>query len=181
MRTKIFPPGYVASLGEVVFCVVMFFCLVLASVYMLRQVRDVPPLPKNLVLESAYIYRGVSQSRNESYLYLTVGLGDDAYNYTIVARSSDIRYLDLNKSRKLWVAIDSERRDPFVWWVYDFDTSVIISRKDIVGWARYSNGGSYLVAIWWAVSSLYFVLIIFRNGVWSRVVAKRKAYENRED
>lgn len=180
MRTKIFSSGYVASLGEIVFCGVMFFCLVFASVYMFCQVREIPPLPKNLILESAYIYRSASQSRNETYLYLRVGLGDEAYNYTVVARSSDVQHLDLSKSRKLWVAIDLERRDRFVWWVYDFDANLIISRKDIVGWVKYGNSGSYLVAIWWSGSSLYVLLVIFRNGVWSRVVAKRKTYENRE-
>jgi len=175
------PPGYVAGVGEIVFCVIVFFFLVFASTYMLGDVKEIPSLPENLVMESAYIYRDVSQSKNDSYLYLKVGLGDDAYNYTIVARSSDLRHLDLRKSRKLWVAVDSDRSKRFVWWVYDFDNKFIISRKEILGWVRRYNSGNYFVAILGAVSSLYLLLIIVRNGVWNRVVAKRKAHESRAD
>jgi hypothetical protein len=148
---------------------------------MLGDVKEIPSLPESLVMESAYIYRDVSQSKNDSYLYLKVGLGDDAYNYTIVARSSDLRHLDLRKSRKLWVAVDSDRSKRFVWWVYDFDNKFIISRKEILGWVRRYNSGNYFVAILGAVSSLYLLLIIVRNGVLNRVVAKRKAHESRAD
>ena len=183
MRVKnlYIPPGYVAGVGEVVFCVVVFFFLVFASAYMLGDVKEIPSLPERLVMENAYIYRDVSQSKNDSYLYLKVGLDDGAYNYTIVARSSDLRHLDLRKSRKLWVAVDSDRSKRFVWWIYDFDNKLIISRKDILDWIRRYNGRSYFVAILGAVSSLYLLLIIVRNGVWNRVVAKRKVHESRAD
>jgi len=175
------PSGYVAGVGEIIFCVIMFLFLVFASAYMVGDVKEIPPLPERLVMESAYIYRDVSQSKADSYLYLRVGLGDDAYNYTIVARSSDVLNLDLRKSRKLWVAVDSDRSKRFVWWVYDFDTKLIISREQILDWISYYNNGSYLMAIWGAVSSLYLLLIIVRNGIWNRVVAKRKAHESRAD
>ncbi|MDF9776855.1 hypothetical protein [Pseudomonas baetica] len=185
MRAKdlYIPPGYVAGVGEIVFCVAVFFFLVFASAYMLGDVKEIPSLPGRLVMENAYIYRDVSQSKNDSYLYLylKVGLDDDAYYYTIVARSSDLRHLDLRKSRKLWVAVDSDRSKRFVWWVYDFDNKLIISRKEILDWIKYYNGGNYFVAILGAVSSLYLLLIIVRNGVWNRVVAKRKAHESRAD
>lgn len=148
---------------------------------MLGDVKEIPSSPESLVMENAYIYRDVSQSRNDSYLYLKVGLGDDAYNYTIVARSSDIRHLDLRKSRKLWVAVDSDRSKQFVWWIYDFDNKFIISRKEILGWMGRYNSRNYFVAILGVVSSLYLLLIIVRNGVWNRVVAKRKAHESRAD
>jgi hypothetical protein len=183
MRAKdlYIPPGYVAGVGEIVFCVIVFFFLVFASAYMLGDVKEIPPLPEKLVMESAYIYRDVSQSKNDSYLYLKVGLGDYAYNYTILAHSSDLRYLDLRKSRKLWVAVDSDRSKRFIWWVYDFDNKLIISRKEILDWIRYYNSGNYFVVMLGGVSSLYLLLIIVRNGVWNRVVAKRKAHESGAD
>ncbi len=183
MRAKdlCIPPGYVAGAGEIVFCVIVFSFLVFASTYMLGRVKEIPPLPERLVMESAYIYRDVSQSKADSYLYLRVGLGDDAYKYTIVARSSDVLHLDLRKSRRLWVAVDPDRSKRFVWWIYDFDTNLIIGRKEILEWINYYNNGNYLMAILGAVSSLYLLLIIVRNGVWSRVVAKRKAHESRAD
>lgn len=183
MRAKdlYIPPGYVAGVGEIAFCVTVFFFLVFASAYMLGDVKEIPSLPERLVMENAYIYRDVSQSKNDSYLYLKVGLDDDAYNFTIVARSSDLRHLDLRKSRKLWVAVDSDRSKQFVWWIYDFDNKLIVSRKEILDWMRYYNSRNYFVAILGAVSSLYLLLIIVRNGVWNRVVAKRKAHESGTD
>lgn len=183
MRAKdlYIPPGYVAGAGEIVFCVIVFSFLVFASAYMLGDVKEIPPLPERLVMESAYIYRDVSQSKADSYLYLRVGLGDDAYKYTIVARSSDVLHLDLRKSRRLWVAVDPDRSKRFVWWIYDFDNNLIISRKEILDWIRRYNSRNYFVAILGAVSSLYLLLIIVRNGVWNRVVAKRKAHESRAD
>jgi hypothetical protein len=175
------PPGYIAGVGEIIFCVIIFLFLVFVSAYMVGDVKKIPPLPERLVMESAYIYRDVSQSRTDSYLYLRVGLGDDAYNYTIVARSSDVSHLDLRKSRRLWVAVDLDRSQRFVWWIYDFDSELIVSRKEILDWVGRYNSRSYFVAILGAVSSLCLLLMIVRNGVWNRVVAKRKAHESRTD
>ena len=183
MRAKnlYIPPGYVASVGEVVFCVIVFFFLVFASAYMLVDVKEIPSSPENLVVENAYIYRDVSHSKSDSYLYLKVGLGDEAYNYTIVARSSDVRHLDLRKSRKLWVAVDSDRSKQFVWWVYDFDNKFVISREEILDWVRRYNNGNYLMVVLGVVSSLYLLLVIVRNGFWNRVVVKRKMHESGTD
>ncbi|MNG33191.1 hypothetical protein D3C84_1193880 [compost metagenome] len=82
MRAKnlYIPPGYIAGVGEIIFCLIIFLFLVFVSAYMVGDVKKIPPLPERLVMESAYIYRDVSQSRTDSYLYLRVGLGDDAYN-----------------------------------------------------------------------------------------------------
>jgi hypothetical protein len=148
---------------------------------MLSDVKEIPLLPETLVMESAYIYRDVSQSKGDSYLYLKVGSGADAYNYTIVARSGDIRHLELKRSTKLWVAVGSKRSERFVWWIGDFDNRFIISRKDILDWIERYNSGNYFVAILCAVSSSYLLLIIVRGGIWNRVVLKRKANESRAD
>lgn len=183
MRAKnlYIPHDYVAGAGEIFFCVIVFSFLVFASAYMLDDVKEIPPLPERLVMESAYIYRDVSQSKADAYLYLRVGLGDDAYKYTVVARSRDVLHLDLRRSQRLWVAVDPDRSKQFVWWVYDFDSNLVISHKEILDWIRHYNSGNYFVVILAAASSLYLLFIIVRNGVWNRVVAKRKAHESGSD
>lgn len=57
----------------------------------------------------------------------------------------------------------------------------MISRKDILQWARFDNIKNYLTIVTSSVLSLYLLLLIFRNGFWNRFVAKRKACENRAD
>ena len=172
------PPEYIAGVGEVVFLLFLFVGLVVASIFMYGEIQEIPPLPERLVMEKAYLYRDVSQSRATSSLYLRVGLGEDAYNYIIEASASDIQHLNLRKGKKLWVAVDSDRTKRFVWWVYDVDTNLLISRKDILLWIRSNNIGCYFVLIGWSVILFYLLLIIVRNGIWNRVVAKRRAYEN---
>jgi hypothetical protein len=172
------PPEYIAGGGEVIFLLILFVGLVVASIFMYGEIQEIPPLPERLVMEKAYLYRDVSQSRATSSLYLRVGLGEDAYNYIIEASAGDIQHLNLRKGKKLWVAVDSDRTKRFVWWVYDVDTNLLISRKDILLWIRSNNIGCYFVLIGWSIILSYLLLIIVRNGIWNRVVAKRRAYEN---
>ena len=171
-------PEYIAGVGEVVLLLFLFVGLVVASIFMYGEIQEIPPLPERLVMEKAYLYRDVSQSRTTSSLYLRVGLGEDAYNYIIEASASDIQHLNLRKGKKLWVAVDSDRTKRFVWWIYDVDTNLLISRKDILLWIRSNNIGCYFVLIGWSIILSYLLLIIVRNGIWNRVVAKRRAYEN---
>ena len=173
------PPEYIAGVGEVVLLLFLFVGLVVASIFMYGEIQEIPPLPERLVMEKAYLYRDVSQSRATSSLYLRVGLGEDAYNYIIKAYTSDIQHLELSKAQKLWVAVDSDRTKRFVWWVYDADTNLLISRKDILLWIRSNNIGCYFVLVGWSIILSYLLLVIVRNGIWNRVVAKRRAYENR--
>ncbi len=173
------PPEYIAGVGEVVLLLFLFVGLVVASIFMYGEIQEIPPLPERLVMENAYLYRDVSQSRATSSLYLRVGLDEDAYNHIIEASASDIQPLNLRKGQKLWVAVDSDRTKRFVWWVYDVDTNLLISRKDILLWIRSNNIGCYFVLVGWSIILSYLLLVIVRNGVWNRVVAKRRAYENR--
>lgn len=173
------PPEYIAGVGEVVLLLFLFVGLVVTSIFMYGGIQEIPPLPERLVMENAYLYRDVSQSRATSSLYLRVGLDEDAYNYIIEASASDIQHLNLRKGQKLWVAVDSDRTKRFVWWVYDVDTNLLISRKDILLWIRSNNIGCYFVLVGWSIILSYLLLVIVRNGIWNRVVAKRRAYENR--
>lgn len=182
MRAKktYIPSGYVAGVGEVVLCVILLFCLLFALFFMYGGIKKIPRLPERLVMEEAYIFREVSHEKGSSYLYLRVGVGDGAYKYVIEAHSSDIRHLDLSKSRRLWVAVDSDRSKKFVWSVCDADSRLMISRTDILYWAKYRNVGIYLAMFGLFVAFLWLLVFIFWNGVWNRRLAKRKAYENRE-
>ena len=174
-------PGYVTGVGENISLLFLFFVLVLVSVLVHGKIQEIPPLPERLVRESAYLYKDVSHSRNDSFLYLRVGLNDDAYNYIIEASASDIQNLDLRKGQKLWVAVDSDRAKRFVWWVYDVDTHLLVSREDILSWIKRSNNECYFLLVWLSVLSSCFLFVIFRNGIWNRVVAKRKVHEKRTD
>jgi hypothetical protein len=69
------PPEYIAGVGEVVLLLFLFVGLVVASIFMYGEIQEIPPLPERLVMENAYLYRDVSQSRATSSLYLRVGLG----------------------------------------------------------------------------------------------------------
>lgn len=158
-----------------------YFCLLvwLSLLFLcMGKYRRFLPCRNGWLWKKAYLYRDVSQSRATSSLYLRVGLGEDAYNYIIEASASDIQHLNLRKGKKFWVAVDSDRTKRFVWWVYDVDTNLLISRKDILLWIRSNNIGCYFVLIGWSIILSYLLLIIIRNGIWNRVVAKRRAYEN---
>ena len=83
------PPEYIVGVGEVVFLLFLFVGLVVASIFMYGEIQEIPPLPERLVMEKAYLYRDVSQSRATSFLYLRVGLNDDAYR--CLRKRTDVR------------------------------------------------------------------------------------------
>jgi hypothetical protein len=133
-----------------------------------------------VVLESAVIHKGLWEaSKTTSYLYLRVGQGDDEYDYVIEASSRDVQYLDLSRSRKLWVAVEPDRSKRFVWGVYNSELDLLISRQDILMWALQNNISNYFIIFTWSIGSLYLLFLIFRNGIWNRFLAKRIARENR--
>lgn len=145
------------------------------SCWIFSKVIDVPAVPEKFVLEDAFIYRGLSKaSKTTSYLYLRVGLDDEAYNYIIEVSNRDIGHLDLSSLRKLLVAVDSDRKKHFVWWIYDENGVVLISRKEILQWVKSNNSANYFTVFTWSVLSLYLLFLIFRYGIWNRVLAKRK-------
>ena len=181
---KIFdvPSGYVPSVFEVVLLVVILMYFSIISLWHLGKVIEVPSAPRKVVLERAFIYRDISKaSKITSNLYLRVGPDDEAYDYVIEASTQDIQRLDLDKSRKLWVAVEPDRSKRFVWGVYDNELGLLISRKDILQWAQYRNSANYFVIVTWGFLSLYLLFVLFKHGVWNRFLAKRIACENRED
>lgn len=184
MRYKIFdvPSDYVPSVFEVVFSVVILMYLLFVSFYHLGQVKEIPSIPKRVVLENAFIYRDISAvSKTTSNVYLRVGPDDDAYDHIIEASTRDVQHLDLKKSRKLWVAVEPDRSKRFVWGVYDNELGLLISRQEILEWAQYRSSVNYFVVVTWGFLSLYLLFVLLKHGVWNRYLAKRIARENRAD
>lgn len=179
---KIFPSArYVASGFEIVLCLIMFLSLVVASVVLFGKIKEVPAFPRDLIFENAFIYKEVSQSRSTSYLYLRVGLEEGAYDYAIEAFSQDVRGLDLKRSKKLLVAVDSDRNKRFVWGVHDEGGALLISSQKILEWEKHYRFGLCFLIFAWSAVSLYFLLVIVRHGIWSRIAEKRVVHENRTD
>jgi len=175
------PDGYVLTTLEIIFLIIIFLYLVGGSFYHFYELVEIPLVPKEVVLESAFVNRNISGgSKTTSNLYLTVGPDDEAYDYVIEASTRDIEHLGFNKSRKLWVAVEPDRRKRFVWGVYDNELTLLISRQDILQWSKYNNAKNYFVIFTWGFGSLYLLFVLINNGIWNRVLAKRIAHENRE-
>ena len=182
VRNKFFPvpAGYVSSVFEIVFCVIVLLLYLVFSLYIYSRLIDVPSVPDKLVMKDAFVYRGLSQaSKTTSFLYLRVGADDAAYKYVIEASNRDVMYTDFDKPRKLWVAVDSDQSKKFVWGVYDDNYGLLISRQDILRWASSVNVDNYFMLSLMFISSLYFLYIIFLTGIWNRCTAKRIARENK--
>jgi hypothetical protein len=181
---KIFdvPSGYVPSVFEIVFLVIIMMFFSVVSLWHVGKVIEIPSVPRVVVLERAFICGDISKaSKITSNLYLRVGPDDEAYDYVIEASTQDIQRLDLGKSRKLWVAVEPDRSKRFVWGVYDNELGLLISRKDILEWVQYSNSANYFVIVTWGFLSLYLLFVLFKHGIWNGFLAKRIACENRAD
>lgn len=184
MRYKMFdiPSGYILGVFEIIFLIIVLMYLSVVSFYHFGRVIDIPLVPKRVVLESAFIYKDVSVfSKTTSKLYLRVGPAGEEYDHVIEASTRNIQYLGLNKSRKLWVAVEPDRSKRFIWGVYDDGLGLLISRKDILEWAKYSNFVNCFMIVTWGVGFLYLLFVLFKYGVWNRLLAKRIARENRSD
>ena len=174
------PDGYVLNVFEAVFFMIIIVFFSVISFWCFEKIVKIPSTPKKVVLESAVIHKGLWEaSKTTSYLYLRVGQGDDEYDYVIEASSRDVQYLDLSRSRKLWVAVEPDRSKRFVWGVYNSELELLISRQDILMWALQNNISNYFIIFTWSIGSLYLLFLIFRNGIWNRFLAKRIARENR--
>ncbi|WP_433767586.1 hypothetical protein [Pseudomonas putida] len=169
-----------AGTSETAFCLIIFLLFSFSVFYFFSKVVEVPLVPRKLVLEDAYIYRGLSDaSKTTSYLHLRVGRDDGAYNYIIEASNRDLRHLDLSKSRKLLVAVDSSRNTQFIWGVYDEGGVVMINRENILQWVKLNNTANYFMLFTFLLLSIYLLMLIVRNGIWNRLFAKRIAHEDR--
>ena len=184
MRVKMrdIPAGYLSGFFESVFLIVLMIGFSFFAFFHLDKVMKIPSPPKKTILEKAFIYRDVSMvSKTTSKLFLTVGTGGHAYDYVIEASTRDIQFLDFNKSRMLWVAVEADRRRRFVWAIYDDGLGLLISRQEILAWMQYRNTVNYSVVAVSGVGTLCLFYLVFRYGFWNRLLAKRMARENRRD
>ncbi|MFL1528302.1 hypothetical protein [Pseudomonas sp. O230] len=184
MRNKILsiPDGHVLSTFEIVFLIIILFYFSVISFHYFGRIVEIPLVPKKVVLKSAFVYRSISEvSKTTSNLYLRIGPDDEAYEYVIEASTRAVKHLDFSKSRKLWVAVEPDRSKRFIWGVYDDELGLLISRKDILEWAQYSNSVNYFLIVTLGIGFLYLLFVLFKNGVWNRLLAKRIARENRSD
>lgn len=95
-------------------------------------------------------------------------------------RSRDVQYLNVYKSKKVWVAVDSESNSPFVWWVYDDELMLMATKQQIIWSARYGNGGKYLMAFLSGLSIAHFLYVLGVGGVWNKFFIRGGGDENRE-
>lgn len=176
------PDGYVLTVLEIVFLMIILVCFFCGALYHFYRVVEIPLTPRKVVLESAVVYRDVSvASKTTSNLYLRIGSVDETYHYVIEASTRDIKHLAFSKSRKLWVAVEPQRNKRFVWGVYDNELTLLISRQEIVGWAVSGNMKKYLIIFILYISCLCLLFWLLRNGIFNRFLAKGIAHENRSN
>lgn len=174
------PPGYVATRCELVF--IFLGCLVMFGVGLMMwdTLVDIPPVPKKLVLRSAYVTHSLGGSKSSAYLYFNVEQGEGGYKYMIEFPSRESGLLDIYKHKKLWVAADSDGRSEFVWAVYDDEFRLMMSRQQIEQWVRVNNVRGYIMVACSCLTISYFIFLIVRSGVYNRYCNKKVVSENRE-
>ncbi|KMN14995.1 hypothetical protein TU86_06805 [Pseudomonas weihenstephanensis] len=174
------PPGYVATRMDLV--VMVFYCLLMFGLgLMMWEARvEVPPVPKEVVLRSAYVTQPLSRSKSSVYLYFNVERGEGDYKYSIEFPSYESNSLNVRKHGKLWVAVDANSDNEFVWAVYDDEFRLMMSRQQIAQWAKDNNFRSYLMIACFYLAVGYFVFYIIRYGVFNRYCQRKVFSEDRE-
>ena len=174
------PPGYVATRCELVFmflgCLLMFWL----GFRMWNALVELPPVPEKLVLRSAYVTRPLSLSKAKASLHFNVVRDNGEYSYKIEFFHAETGELNIHKFKKLWVAVDSDSDNQFVWAVYDDEFRLQMSRQQIEGWSKYSNGGGYLMIVYACLATGYFVFFMIRCGIHNRYCYKGLFNEDRE-
>ena len=89
--------------------------------------------------------------------------------------------MDVRKHKKLWVAVDADSDNTFVWAVYDEEFLLMMSRQQIARWTRDNNVVSYIMVAYSSLAVGYFVFYIIRCGVFNRYCQRKVCSEDRED
>ena len=169
------PAAYVSKPAERV--VFFFIGLALAGVVIFtwNGIVDVPSAPKHLVLRSAQVTHPLSISKGQVYLYLRVGSEDGGYKHRLEMVHNNAMRLNVCKGDSIWVALDADSSNPFVWGIYDDELKLLVSRQQIEWGQRYINGGYYFIVFWFGLSAigcLYFLVrevwneYFFRKDIW---------------
>ena len=173
-------PDYVATPMDLV--VMVFGCLLMfgLGLMMWNELVEVPPVPKKMVLLSAYVTQPLTGSKSSAYLYFDVGRVESDYKYSIEFPSREARLLGVRKHKKLWVAVDADTDNKFVWAVYDDEFRLMMSRQQIARWARGNNIISYIMVAYSSLAVGYFVFHIIRYGIFNRYCHRKVFNEDRE-
>lgn len=162
------PLDYVATRVDLVVMVIGCLLMFVFGLIMWNALVEVPPVPKKLVLRSAYVTHPLDWSKSSAYLYFNVERGEGDYKYRVVFLNNEARLLDVYKDKKLWVAVDASSDNRFVWAVYDDELRLMMSRQQIELWLRHKNGGSYLAIILSCLALGYYGFVMVRCGIWNK-------------
>ncbi|KMM83718.1 hypothetical protein, partial [Pseudomonas psychrophila] len=167
------PRGYVAGVGELI---VLFACiLVMAGLgsMMWASLVEIPSVPKGLVFRSAYVTHALGVSKSTSQMYIKVARQGGEYDHSFDIPNREARLLGIHKFKRLWVAIDADRDNQFVWAVYDERFQLMMSRRQIVGWAEQGNDVALLMVFCSCLIVVYGVFNMGVCGVWNRYYYKK--------
>jgi len=167
------PRGYVAGVGELI---VLFACiLVMAGLgsMMWDSLVDIPSVPKRLVLRNAYVTHSLGVSKSTSQMHIKVARQGGGYDHSFDIPNGEARLLGVHKFKKLWVAIDADSDNKFVWAVYDDRFQLMMSRQQIVDWAEQGNDVAFLMVFCSCLIVVYGIFNMGLCGVWNRFYYKK--------
>ncbi len=174
-------PDYVATPMDLV--VMVFGCLLMfgLGLMMWNELVEVPPVPKKMVLLSAYVTQPLTGSKSSAYLYFDVERVESDYKYSIEFPSREARLLGVRKHKKLWVAVDADTDNKFVWAVYDDEFRLMMSRQQIAQWAKGNNARGYIMMVYFCLAISYFVFYIIKYGIYNRSCQRKGFNDDREN
>lgn len=161
------PAGYVSKPAELVVFFLLGVMLTGVVVFAWNGIVDVPPVPKRLVLISAQVTHPLYISRGQVDLYFDVSSDEGGYKYRLEMAHKNAACLNVLKGEDIWVALDADSNNPFVWGVYDDEFKLLVGRQQIEWGRRYINGGHYFMVICLGlvvIGCLYFLVREIWNG-----------------
>lgn len=160
------PAGYVSKPAELVIFFLFGLVLMGGVIFSWSGIVDIPPVPKRLVLRSAQVAQPLVMSRGKVDLYFNVSSDEGGYKHRMEVLSRDVEPLKVRKGESLWVALDADSNNPFVWAVYDEEFNLIVGQQQIVWGRRYVNGGYYFAFVGFGLSVMYCLYFLVRE-VWN--------------
>ena len=155
------PVAYVSKPAELIVFFLMGLALAGVAIFTWNAIVDIPPVPKRLVLRSAQVTQPLYISRGQVDLYLRVSSDDGDYKHRLEMVHKNVMHSNVRKGDSIWVALDAESSNPFVWGIYDDGLKLLVSRQQIEWGQRYINGGYYFMAFWFGlcvIGCLYFLV-----------------------
>lgn len=161
------PAGYVSKPAERVVMFLLGVALIGVVVFAWSSIVDIPPAPKYLVLRSAQVTRPLYVSRAQVGLYFKVDSDEGGYPYRLEMVHENAADLKVRKGENIWVALDADSNNPFVWGVYDDKFKLLVGRQQIEWGRRYINSGHYFMAICLGLVAMWCLYFLVRE-VWNR-------------